>query len=87
MIFAILLIKAVKNFAFDLDKAKGIVEDYSTINPLIEENWRSKSLLSFPEDFYSISKDYYARRKEWEEETFLYRLMRKLEYKEDRDEF
>jgi CotS family spore coat protein len=80
--------KAVKNFAFDLDKAKGIVEDYSTINPLDRRELEVlKAFLSFPEDFYSISKDYYARRKEWEEETFLYRLMRKLEYKEDRDEF
>lgn len=80
--------KAVKNFAFDLDKANSIVEEYSAINPLDRRELEVlKALLSFPEDFYSISKDYYARRKEWEEETFLDRLLRKLEYKEDRDEF
>lgn len=80
--------KAVKNFAFDLDRAQKIVEDYRAINPLDRRELEVlKAFLSFPEDFYSISKDYYARRKEWEEETFFDRLLRKLEYKEDRDEF
>ena len=80
--------KAVKNFAFDLDKANSIVEQYSAINPLDKRELEVlKAFLSFPEDFYNISKDYYARRKEWEEETFLDRLLRKLEYKEDREEF
>ena len=80
--------KAVKNFAFDIDRAQGIVKDYCSINPLDKRELEVlKALLSFPEDFYSISKDYYARRKEWEEETFLDRLQRKLEYREDREEF
>jgi len=80
--------KAVKNFVFDLEKANSIVEEYSAINHLDKRELDVlKAFLSFPEDFYNISKDYYARRKEWEEETFLDRLMRKLEYKEYRDEF
>lgn len=80
--------KAVKNFAFDLDRAKGIITDYCTINTLDRRELEVlKALLTFPEDFYSISKDYYGRRKEWEEDTFLDRLIRKVEYKEDREEF
>jgi CotS family spore coat protein len=80
--------KAVKNFAFDLDRAQSIIEDYCTLNSLDRRELEVlKALLTFPEDFYSISKDYYARRKEWEEDTFLDRLIRKVEYREDREEF
>jgi hypothetical protein len=45
------------------------------------------ALLTFPQDFYSISRDYYTRRKEWEEEVFVDRFKRKLEFKEDREDF
>ncbi|MDP4087886.1 MAG: CotS family spore coat protein [Bacillota bacterium] len=80
--------KAVKNFAFDLERGKGIIEDYCTVNTLDRREIEVlKALITFPEDFYNISKDYYGRRKEWDEETFLDRLMRKVEYKEDREEF
>jgi len=44
-------------------------------------------MLSFPNDFYTIARDYYSKRKEWEEEVFLDRLKRKTRYKEDRKEF
>ena len=44
-------------------------------------------MLTFPEDFYTISKDYYTRRKDWDESVFLDRLKRKSNYKEDRQEF
>jgi len=43
--------------------------------------------LRFPEDFYSISKDYYSRRKDWDEEVFLDRIIKKVEFKDDREEF
>ncbi len=80
--------KAVKNFAFDLDRAKDIIGTYCTANTLDKREMEVlEALMIFPEDFYSISKDYYGRRKEWDEETFLDRLIRKVEYKEDREEF
>lgn len=80
--------KAVKNFAFDLGRAKAIIEDYCTVNTLDKRELEVlKALITFPEDFYNISKDYYGRRKEWDEDTFLDRLIRKVEYKEDREEF
>lgn len=80
--------KAVKNYAFDLERTKSILQDYCTINPLDKRELEVlKALLTFPEDFYSISKDYYGRRKEWDEDTFLDRLIKKVEYKDDREEF
>ncbi|MDT8715634.1 CotS family spore coat protein [Clostridium sp. 19966] len=80
--------KAIKNFAFDMDKTKDIINAYRSANSLdIRELAILKALLAFPEDFYSISKDYYSRRKEWDEDTFLDRFEKKLEYKEDREDF
>lgn len=80
--------KAIKNFAFDIDKAASILEDYQTKNSLEERELEVLyGLLYFPEDFYSISRDYYTRRKDWEEEVFLDRLVKKASYKEDRSEF
>lgn len=80
--------KAIKNVAFDLEKGKKIIEDYCTFNTIDKREAEVLyALLTFPEEFYSISKDYYGRRKEWEEETFVDRFIRKLDYKEDREEF
>ncbi|SKA89452.1 spore coat protein, CotS family [Clostridium sp. USBA 49] len=80
--------KVIKNFAFDIEKASSIIYDYSSINFIDERELKVLyGFLYFPEDFYSISKDYYTRRKDWEEEVFLYRLMKKVSFKEDRIEF
>jgi CotS family spore coat protein len=80
--------KVIKNFAFDTEKAASIVYDYCTTNSLDKrELYVLYGMLYFPEDFYSISRDYYTKRKDWEEEVFLDRLNKKVEYKEDRCEF
>lgn len=80
--------KVIKNFAFDIEKVQNILGDYAKTNNLDEREIKVLyGMLTFPEDFYSISKDYYTRRKEWDEEVFLDRLIRKSNYKEDREEF
>lgn len=80
--------KVIKNFAFDIEKATSIVYDYCTTNSLDKRELDVLyGMLYFPEDFYSISRDYYTKRKDWEEEVFLDRLNKKIEYKEDRYEF
>jgi CotS family spore coat protein len=80
--------KAIKNYGFDIGKVKDILDCYCNYNFLDKREkevlW---ALLQFPEDFYSISKDYYSRRKDWDEEVFLSRLIKKVEFKEDREEF
>jgi CotS family spore coat protein len=83
-----LITKAVKNFAFDTERAASILYDYSTIDTLSSKELKVLyGLLYFPEDFYSISRDYYTRRKDWEEEVFLDRLVKKVSFKEDRKDF
>ena len=80
--------KAIKNNGFDINKAKDILKCYCKYNSLdMREKEVLWALLRFPEDFYNISRDYYARRKEWEEEVFLDRLIKKVQFKEDREEF
>ncbi|MCM0649693.1 CotS family spore coat protein [Clostridium swellfunianum] len=80
--------KAIKNFAFDIEKAVSILDDYQSSNSLDKREIRVLyGMLYFPEDFYSISRDYYTKRKDWEEEVFLDRLIKKVSYKEDRQEF
>lgn len=80
--------KAIKNSAFDINRANMIIENYCTCNSLDKRELEVLyALMKFPEDFYSISKDYYSRRKDWEEEIFLDRLVKRIEFKEDREEF
>lgn len=80
--------KVIKNFAFDMEKTKSIIEGYCNKNTLSDRELEVLyAMLNFPNDFYTISKDYYTKRKDWEEEVFLDRLKRKTRYKEDRMEF
>lgn len=80
--------KAIKNFCYDIEKCNSIISEYSLVNPLDDRELKVLyGMLSFPEDFYSISKDYYTRKKQWSEEIFLSRLKKKVEYIEDREKF
>jgi CotS family spore coat protein len=80
--------KAIKNSAYDIEKCHIILKQYSALNPLDKRELKVLyGMLSFPHDFYSISKDYYTRKKEWSEEIFLNRLKKKVEYAEDREVF
>ena len=78
----------MKNFAYDIEKCHSILSEYTLVNPLDERELKVLyGMLSFPEDFYSVSRDYYTRKKQWSEEVFLNRLKRKAGYREDREEF
>lgn len=80
--------KVIKNFAFDINKANIILNSYSSIYSITDKELEVLyGLLSFPYDFYDISKNYYTKRKDWEDEVFLNRLIKKCNYKEDREEF
>lgn len=80
--------KAIKDFAFDMKKAEAIINDYCSVNSLDKRELKVLyGMLAFPQDFYSITTDYYGKRKSWDEEVFLRRLIKKVGYKEDREEF
>ena len=83
-----LILKGIKNAAFDVDKAVNIIEAYNKICPLEKEEYKFiYILLSYPRDFYSIVRDYYHKQKDWDEEVFISRLNNKLMNEEFRHEF
>lgn len=80
--------KVTKNFGFDIEKGKLILSNYCKTNEVCKKELEALyGMLSFPEDFYEISKDYYTKRKEWEEQVFVSRLKRKINLEKDRIEF
>ena len=82
------LLKAIKNSAFDIDKMILALNSYERISPLTEEEKKLIYIfLKFPTDFYSITKDYYFKRKKWSYEVYLNRLSSKLNNEDFRKEF
>jgi CotS family spore coat protein len=82
------ILKVIKNFAFDVEKAKTVLNEYMSINPIEDRELKVLyGMLSFPEDIYSISRDYYGRRKNWSDEVFIDRLNKKIDQEEFRQEF
>lgn len=80
--------KVIKEFAYDIEKCHSILREYSNISPLDQREIQVLyEMLSFPEDFYSIVRDYYTRKKQWSEDVFLSKLKRKIGYEKDREEF
>lgn len=80
--------KVTKIFAFDIEKAKLILNNYCKTNEICKKEFEVLyGMLVFPEDFYEIAKDYYTKRKEWEEQVFVSKLKRKINFEKDRKEF
>ena len=80
--------KVIKNFCYDMEKAKNIIEIYRRENSLNGTELEVLyGMFVFPEDFYGIAKDYYTRRKNWEENIFISRLNRKINAEGDRIKF
>ena len=64
------------------------LDSYESVNPLTpEEKKLIYIFLKFPTDFYSITKDYYFKRKKWSYEVYLNRLSNKLNNEHFREEF
>ena len=80
--------KVEKNFDFDIEKAKLILEEYSKESDLDSRELEVLYyLLMFPHDFYSICRDYYTRRKNWSEQLFNNKLDKKLSLKDEKNQF
>lgn len=73
------VLKAIKNAAFDMDKMIMAIDSYEEIEQLDkEEKNLIPYILRFPKDFYTITMDYYCKKKKWDYEVFLNRLKGKL---------
>lgn len=83
-----LIIKAVKNFDYSLNNAIIVLDNYCKVNTLNKNELEVLyGLLSVPEDFYNISKDYYTRRKEWTKEVFIRKFNEKVSQEKSRIDF
>jgi len=82
------IVKAVKYCGWDMDKAQTILESYSSIDEISKDELKALyGFLMFPQDFYEISRQYYMKTKDWDEDDFLSRLERKAGYYRDREQF
>lgn len=83
-----LIAKSIKHCNWDTEKARLILKSYSSIDKLEQVELKLlHAFLTFPQDFYEISSQYYMKTKNWDEDVFLSRLIRKSGYLEDRREF
>jgi CotS family spore coat protein len=79
--------KVAKNFAFDFEKVKYVIDEYSKVSAIDQKELQVLyGMLLFPEGFYSIVKDYYCKRKLWTEASFTYKLAKKVENTQEREE-
>lgn len=82
------ILKSIKNSSFDIEKMNLAFDGYNNISKITKaEKEILYILLAFPRDFYSIVKDYYYKRKDWEYEVFLSRLKSKIDNDVFRFEF
>lgn len=82
------IVKCIKNAGFDIDKMLTCIDGYESISALKrEEKELLYILIKFPKDFYTISRDYYYKRKKWDYEVYLSRFEAKLNNEEFRYEF
>lgn len=82
------ILKSIKNVAFDINKMSLEINSYEKINKLsLQEKEVLGILIEFPRDFYSIVDDYYNKRKSWDYDVFLNRLLGKLDNESFRYEF
>jgi len=83
-----LINKAIKSFVFDFTRAEDVLYDYKSENFLeTNEIGVLYGLLYFPEDFYSITNNYYNKVKSWDEGVFIDKIKKKCEYFHYREEF
>lgn len=85
---ATFILKSIKNFSFNIEKCKEILKVYNEVALLDKSEYELiYILLRFPYDFYTCTRDYYYKKKDWGEDIFLYKLLNKLEFEEDREDF
>lgn len=80
--------KVEKTFDFNIDKTKIILEEYCKESDLDSRELEVLYyMLMFPYDFYTICRDYYTRRKNWNEQLFNNKLDKKLALKDEKNQF
>lgn len=80
--------KALRHNEWRSEIADTILDSYSEEHPIGEEEMDVLvAYLMFPQEFYNVATAYYMKTRNWEEEEFLDKLIRKLSYRDDREAF
>lgn len=79
--------KTTKYSCYDFNVLKQVVYGYNRKNSLTKEEYEVLyAMLLFPEAFYSISRDYFYRKKLWKYESYLYKIQKRVQDIEERQE-
>jgi CotS family spore coat protein len=82
------IIKSIKNNGWNIEAADNIFSSYNTKIEIMQEDFEVLyGYLLFPEDFYEASTGYYMRVRNWDEGEFADNLIKKVEYKNNREKF
>lgn len=66
-----------KEYAWDFEYAREIIDTYCTVNPLSRDDFKILlSLIIFPSSFYKLGRKRYIKRKKWDENKYLSKLLK-----------
>lgn len=82
------LIKVLKRNTWSFEIAKDILEEYSKINPLIEdENMVMLAFLKFPQRLWRLANRYYYNESNWPDNTFQRKMREIIDEKDEYIDF
>lgn len=80
------IIKAIKKFGFSLEICDSIIKNYNEVYQISKKEYELLYIyFTFPSDFYTISKEYYLKLKNWSYESYLSKFENKLEYTKEKE--
>jgi CotS family spore coat protein len=79
--------KTTKHSCYDFTVLDKIIKEYNKEMPLSKEEYQVLyGMLLFPEGFYSIARDYFYRKKLWKYDSYLYKIQKRVQDIEERQE-
>ena len=70
-----------RSYKWDFNKAKILIEAYSSINKLDKNELEVMlALIIFPYKFWKLGKKRYIKHKDWDESKYMYKLTRLIRY-------
>ncbi|RXI37735.1 CotS family spore coat protein [Clostridium tetani] len=70
-----------KEYQWDFNKAKELIESYSSANPLSKADLGAMlSIIVFPHKFWKLGKNRYIKEKHWSEEKYIKKLNKLIDF-------
>ncbi|GAA0785201.1 CotS family spore coat protein [Hathewaya limosa] len=82
------ILKVIKDFAYDIEKAEDIINEYKKYNDLEKDELEVLyGFMSFPHKTFTLIRNYYYKQKKWEYDIFVNKLIDKTQYIREEEEF